>query len=1075
MGGLRLSKKAHIGHVTALQFVSSTVLLAGQGPFLKVFDTALGRNIAVFEVFQNARLHGIWLADGQTTGKAKTARIALCGGKILKFGVLQFSYDGDMLVSCSLEVEQELANLKDWVKDVFWLSSEDSSAATEVALAFAHNFVQVWNLTQNRTVFEVQCEEHCILYSARFYRTRTGKTYLASGTVFNQVLLWDIDARNANGEGRVLKSLVGHEGVIFNIRFSADGEKLATASDDRTVRVWDTDLDSKSQHVCLFGHAHRVWDCKVVGRYIVSIAEDSTCRVWDWMKAECIACWEGHNGKNVWSVDIDPANNVIATGGGDSGIRLWSLTALERNKIDSESQMKCVSVLSGDANPKSPIEVVKTFALLTFEHALSTTDTGQFWIHDLQSDKSPDLLFVDPEFARYTVIASSDCGSLVVAGAFDGQLIAISPLKAFPSCKWASHTGKVNSVHIFPSGEDGKWYLLSFAEKTEELFIFVLKLSDEDGSCLVSMVAIVTLPDHFWPMGIAFSAKAKVLILGSRLGAIAMYDTQPVAQNNVASDPTVLDPVYVQRRVHGKDSVSSITIDDRASERRDNELIFGTVGRDGMFCRFAVNRTKPEWAVENLHRTRITKGWLEKLYFVDEMAILVGFYNKRLFIYNETKRYEMFSVDCGGGHRRWDLKLEDGLLQRATFGFVRLGRIQLVIRDQAGVADFRDPKLQDHHSGMETRVIRFVPGQTANDSRRSLILTSGEDAVLRFSEFDPLRRDQTMKSVLNVRKHMSVVRGIAFSTGQTTLMFTAGAREEMRCWQVETDSGNHTKCIERGVAPSVSDINDMRIMDIGTTSLKQLGPTYTLLHLIVAAYSDAMVRLWLYDEAHSNFHCIAVSKAHKRCVTRARIVILARGAEASAIAATGCTGGLLSVWDCTSIIAEAWEGIQKGTWKGPAELVSIVHCSRIHQSGINAMDVRCSVGDTSDFTVVTGGDDNSITATRLTFNPPDPSARSLSVSRVVQGSIIAPHSSGVTGIKLLSDDCLMSTSVDQRLNTFRFSANDTSQIEFALLSSQHIDVSDISDMDATVNGNRLEVAVSGFGLQVLDQEASEFA
>lgn len=61
---------------------------------------------------------------------------------------------------------------------------------------------------------------------------------LASGTVFNEVHLWRISDRNGDGDGVVSRRLIGHEGIIFGLRFDPDGTMLSSVSDDRTIRVW---------------------------------------------------------------------------------------------------------------------------------------------------------------------------------------------------------------------------------------------------------------------------------------------------------------------------------------------------------------------------------------------------------------------------------------------------------------------------------------------------------------------------------------------------------------------------------------------------------------------------------------------------------------------------------------------------------------------------------------------------------------------------------------------------------------------------------------------------------------------
>ncbi|CAM9668645.1 unnamed protein product, partial [Ectocarpus sp. 13 AM-2016] len=150
-----------------------------------------------------------------------------------------------------------------------------------VAVALAHNSVEVWDWAGQAhplRIHRAQGGDPCLLYHARLWGRALGELRVAAGTAFNQVLVW------SPGGGVDVLRLKGHWGVIFRVAWREDGMRLASASDDRTVRVWDEEdraaageeegRDGGGRLVWTgWGHASRVWDVGFADLGVVSCGE----------------------------------------------------------------------------------------------------------------------------------------------------------------------------------------------------------------------------------------------------------------------------------------------------------------------------------------------------------------------------------------------------------------------------------------------------------------------------------------------------------------------------------------------------------------------------------------------------------------------------------------------------------------------------------------------------------------------------------------------------------------------------------------------------------------------------------
>ena len=98
-----------------------------------------------------------------------------------------------------------------------------------------------------------------------------------------------------------------HRGYVTAARLSPDGALLATASSDKSVKLWSVH-DGYAPVATLAGHARWVWDAvySADSSYLVTASSDMLCKLWEVATGDVVRTYAGHT-KAVTAVALNDA------------------------------------------------------------------------------------------------------------------------------------------------------------------------------------------------------------------------------------------------------------------------------------------------------------------------------------------------------------------------------------------------------------------------------------------------------------------------------------------------------------------------------------------------------------------------------------------------------------------------------------------------------------------------------------------------------------------------------------------------------------------------------------------------
>lgn len=143
--------------------------------------------------------------------------------------------------------------------------------------------------------------------------------------------IWDLDTGELKG------TLANHKRGLWDVNFCQYDKILATCSGDKTIKLWN--LDTFAVVRSLEGHTNAVQRCSFLNRQkqLVSSGADGLIKIWDCSTGDCLKTLDGH-GNRIWALTVLGDGDLIISADADGVFQFWRDCTEEQEEENLEKQ-----------------------------------------------------------------------------------------------------------------------------------------------------------------------------------------------------------------------------------------------------------------------------------------------------------------------------------------------------------------------------------------------------------------------------------------------------------------------------------------------------------------------------------------------------------------------------------------------------------------------------------------------------------------------------------------------------------------------------------------------------------------
>ncbi|XP_055389801.1 uncharacterized protein LOC129618813 [Condylostylus longicornis] len=852
------------------------------------------------------------------------------------------------------------------------------------------------------------CFDKTTLYCSSILGKTWDDLIIFGGTAMNVIVFRPLSSN-------IIQRLSGNNGVTLSVDVSVEFNILITTSDDRSLKIYNFNIQEKirDDYICnnpistdsfiqSYGHTARVFQGKIIKKgnvpYILTVGEDSNLCVWN-NKGQLLFRRLHHFGAAIWNLDYDYESGAVFTTGSDGNCKKYDLNSILSN-ISIQSKIETIDCLQTPSENSMKLDKFEKIAFLCNDRIVVGLTNQNFLMVKIGSETWVKIDHLLEKKTCQESLLKTKCSILKTYK----NLIYLAAFKTLIIIEFdpVAHKFRIKKNEVVSNN-----YIKSIFFLNDDEYL----VCDETGNCKLfnknsNEYVAIAVPKSREPWVTCAFKFEEYFLLSNRQGNLFLY----VYENSNFVLKNCL------KHVNGNFGITNICLENDFK----NFAILKTYGHDNTIKIIKLNKGLQNIAI--ISRQNIPIVWVERVFKFLEEEYIAGFNSTSFVVWNK-KDGEVFSFNCGGGHRFWDCFI-NAIENTLKLIFIKKGSIHVVDTSFKNISKNLVNIIQYRWHMKECNVLKVINNE--------YLVSGGEDNILKISKLEKnvLQCERSLNVIQDMNQHISNIRTIEIChVSEDFLIFSAGGRAQICVSKFNTKTlflEEVSTFMLRSTDFQKNNSNKGKIDFDPETRFMAMALLCNENNEIeiFSGCSDGYIRKFRFIYGNIKF---VDGLFYNRCIMQVNII-------KNKLLLSASTDGTINIWNTIDFSSHS------------KALYKIKH----HESGINAIDIA---EKDNHIYIITGGDDQSIVFSTIKYD------NCTNFYLIKKTCFDFLHTAQVTGVKFTNDiKYFYSTSVDQTVCKFCLETN-------KLIENKSMCVADIKGLEILHENDKISGVVYGCGIE----------